>query len=85
MCIHVRFLGLSYKKGLMVLRKGNGSLEDMISDPVDVDVALTRLAETEADVETKRSWNGCQKYMLRCLSRRALFHSVMNTPPQVKL
>ena len=33
----------------------------------------------------KKSWNGCQKYMLRCVARRALFHSAMNTPSQVNL
>ena len=57
----------------------------MTSDPLDVDVALSQVSETEADVEMKKSWNGCQKYMLRCVARRALFHSVMNTPSQVNL
>ena len=57
----------------------------MTSDPLDVDAALSQLSEIGADQETKKSWNGCQKYMLRCLARRALFHSAMNTPSQVSL
>ena len=77
--------GLSYRKGLMALRKDEDPCRDMTNDPLDVDAALSQLSETGADQETKKSWSGCQKYMLRCLARRALFHSAMNTPAQVPL
>ena len=75
--------GLSYRKGLVALRKDEDPCRDMTNDPLNVYAALSQLSQTSADQETKKSWSGCQKYMLRCLARRALFHSAMNTPAQV--
>ena len=45
------FVGLSYKKGLTAVRKDDDPCRDMTSDPLDVDVALSQVSETEADVE----------------------------------
>ncbi len=61
----------------------------MLSEPLDVDAALQQVgaagAETGTDGETRRAWSGCAKYMLRCVSRRALFAAAQQAPSSVRV
>ncbi len=67
----------------MSLRENADETQGMLSDPLDLDATLSQLPQQTADAETRAAWSGCQKYMLRCVARRALLHSALNTPSQV--
>ncbi len=69
----------------MSLRGEADETQGMLSDPLDLDAALTQLPQQTANVETGTAWSGCQKYMLRCVARRALLHAALNTPSQVNV
>ncbi len=69
----------------MSLREETDETQGMLRDPLDLDAALTQLPPQTADGETRTAWSGCQKYMLRCIARRALLHTALNTPSQVSV
>ncbi|XP_074663211.1 midasin-like [Tubulanus polymorphus] len=72
-------LGLSYRKGIIELEGRSNS--DLMTCPVlDLQAALLSIIHQRCDDELLSTWEGCQKYFCRCIARRALLHTSLQTP-----
>lgn len=76
----LQHIGLSYRKGLLWWKSGEGENAAILLQPVDFSTLKDDQQYRSVDAALCDSWVGCQKYFCKMLARMGLLQTVMKSP-----
>ncbi|XP_069109146.1 midasin-like [Argopecten irradians] len=77
---HLAFIGLSYRKGLVLMNKTDGQNEALLVPPVNVSALVQQTAHIQSGEAMSTLGDGCGLYFNKCIARKVRFMAALQTP-----
>ncbi|XP_033739322.1 midasin-like [Pecten maximus] len=77
---HLAYIGLSYRKGLVLLNKAESQKEALLVPPVNVSALVQQNPHMQLGEAMSTLGDGCGQYYNKCIARKVRFMAALQTP-----